>query len=325
MPSVRLTDVAPRDGLQNEPGRVPTDRKADLVRTIAATGVDEVEITSFVSPKWIPQLGDAAELCERLAAHKPEGVSFSALVPNERGMERLLEVNDRARAHHGVPRLIDKVNLFTAASEAFSQKNTNATIAETIERFVPIADLARGEGLDLAVYISCAFACPFEGPIAPERVAKVCRLLGALGPEDWIDAGEPGAAPEPFYLISDTIGAAEPDDVTRVVAEVGSRVELAEPAALGLHLHDTRGVAAACVRAGLEAGVRAFDGSVGGLGGCPYASTPEQRAPGNISTGVLVRTVIDAGYETRVDAHRLAEAQTEAAAIVAEARAGATA
>lgn len=319
---IRITDVAPRDGLQNESGRVPTARKADLVRTVSRTGVDEVEITSFVSPKWIPQLGDAAELCERLAPHKPDDVTWSALVPNEQGMERLLEVNEHARAHHGVPRLIDRVNLFTAASETFSQKNTNATIAESIQRFVPVADLARDEGLDLAVYISCAFACPFEGPTKPATVAKVCQLLNAVGPEDWIDYNDAG---EPFYLISDTIGAAEPDMIAPLIDHLAARNDLIEPDTVGLHLHDTFGRAAECVKAGLAAGIRAFDGSVAGLGGCPYASTPETRAPGNISTATLVRTLIDAGYATDVNPQSLAEAERLAAEIVAEARAGASA
>ncbi|MEM7756457.1 MAG: hydroxymethylglutaryl-CoA lyase [Planctomycetota bacterium] len=285
-PAVRLTDVAPRDGLQNEPTRVPTARKASLINTLASTGIDEIEITSFVSPKWIPQLGDAAELCEILASNKPDHVVYSALVPNERGIERLLEVNEHARAHHGVLRLIDRVNLFTAASDTFNQKNTNVTIAESIQRFIPVADLARDEGLDLAVYISCAFACPFEGPTPPERVAKVCRMLEAIGPEDWIDFNSNG---EPFYLLGDTIGAAEPRTVGHLVDHVAAHVELLDTENLGLHLHDTFGKAAECVKAGLDAGVRAFDGSVAGLGGCPYASTPEARAPGNISTSVLVR------------------------------------
>ncbi|MEM1186432.1 MAG: hydroxymethylglutaryl-CoA lyase [Planctomycetota bacterium] len=318
---VRITDVAARDGLQNEEGRVATERKAELVAAIDRSGVDEVEITSFVSPKWIPQLGDAAELCELLARSKPDNVVYSALVPNEQGMERLLDVNDHARAAHGVNRLIDKVSVFTAASETFSEKNTNATIAETIERFVPVADLARDNGLDLAVYISCAFACPFEGPTPPNRVSKVCHQLNAVLPEDWIDHNDQG---EPFYLIGDTIGAAKPEAVLRLVEHLSARSDLVEPSTIGLHLHDTFGNAAACVRAGLEAGVRAFDGAVGGLGGCPYASTPEKRAPGNLSTSVLVRSVHEAGFETGVRRDSLSNAETIAAAIVSESRAGAS-
>jgi hydroxymethylglutaryl-CoA lyase len=306
--TVRITDVAPRDGLQNESARVPTDRKADLVRAIARTGVDEVEVTSFVSPKWIPQLGDAAELCELLAESKPEGVIYSALVPNDRGMERLTETNALAHADHGVERLIDKVSVFTAASETFSRKNTNAAISDTIERFRPVRAAATAEHLRMRAYISCVISCPFEGPIAPDVVAGVARQLVDLGTDE-IDLG-------------DTIGAATPDTIAALLN--GLREELDEdwfaPEKLTLHLHDTHGNASSCVRTALDLGVRSFDGASGGLGGCPYASTPDARAPGNIPTSALVRTVEEAGFETSVNAASLADADTVAGTVISQAR-----
>ncbi|MFI4882834.1 MAG: hydroxymethylglutaryl-CoA lyase, partial [Phycisphaerales bacterium JB064] len=270
--TVRIVEVGPRDGLQNEAGHVPTADKADLVRALIASGLPEIELTSFVSPKWIPQLGDAAELLEMLAGELPEGVTFSALVPNMQGMERLLEANEKAMKAAG-RRAIDKVCLFTAASETFSKKNTNATIEQTLERFAPVAAATREHGLQLRGYISCAFACPFEGVIATEAVVRVAEQLADALKVDEVS-------------IADTIGHATPGDVSERVAAVSHIDPL-----LNLHLHDTFGRAAECVKAGLRAGVRSFDGAIGGLGGCPYASTPGKRAPGNIATSTLVQAV----------------------------------
>lgn len=300
---VRIVEVGPRDGLQNEAGRVPTADKADLVRALIATGMPEVELTSFVSPKWIPQLGDAAELLEMLAGDLPESVTFSALVPNMQGMERLLEANERAIKTTG-RRAIDKVCLFTAASETFSQKNTNATIAETLERFAPVAQAAREHGLQLRGYISCAFACPFEGPIAIESVVRVAEQLAADLRVDELS-------------IADTIGHATPGDVADRMGRL-SHIETT----MNLHLHDTFGRAADCVRAGLRAGVRSFDGAIGGLGGCPYASTPGKRAPGNIATGTLVQTIEDEGFATGLDHGGLNAVRQLADDLVARARSG---
>lgn len=308
---VRITDVAPRDGLQNESGIVPTSEKARLVEAIARTGVDEVEVTSFVSPAWIPQLGDAADLCALIAPAKPEGVVYSALVPNEKGMERLLEVNELAMQEHG-RRVIDKVSVFTAASETFSKRNTNASIAETIERFEPVAKLRREHGLRLRAYVSCVIACPFEGPISTSQVQRVIRGLEGLEPDE-IDLG-------------DTIGAGTPESI-RAMLE-GARVadawvENLPADAWVLHLHDTFGRAGACLEAALEVGVRSFDASVAGLGGCPYASTPERRAPGNVSTQVLVDVIGGAGFMSGVDRDCLREASRMAEEIVGAARGGA--
>jgi len=305
---VRITDVSPRDGLQNEPGVIPTAEKVRLVELLCATGVDEVEVTSFVSPKWVPQLGDAAEVCAGLIGKKPPGMLFSALVPNEQGMESLLGANERARRG---PRLIDKASVFTAASETFSKKNTNATIAESLVRFGPVAAAAGREALALRGYISCVIACPFEGPIAAAAVADVAAALVDVGVTE-LDLG-------------DTIGAGTPETVRAMLSAVRDRVGGGwfERQAVTLHLHDTFGRAAECVKTALGLGVRSFDGSVAGLGGCPYASTPGRRAPGNISTELLVRTVEEAGYETGVDLGKLEEAARFAREIVGKARAGA--
>lgn len=304
--AIRIVEVGPRDGLQNEAGRVPTADKADLVRSLIASGLPEIELTSFVSPKWIPQLGDAAELLEMLAGDLPEQVTFSALVPNMQGMERLLEANEKATRTVG-RRAIDKVCLFTAASETFSKKNTNATITETLARFAPVAKAARDHDLHLRGYISCAFACPFEGPIAIERVVRVAEQLAADLRVDELS-------------IADTIGHATPGDVTERMGAL-SHVD----AAMNLHLHDTFGRAADCVRAGLRAGVRSFDGAIGGLGGCPYASTPGKRAPGNIATSTLVQVIEDEGFATGIDHGRLNAARHLADDLVARARSGAPA
>ncbi|MEM8757123.1 MAG: hydroxymethylglutaryl-CoA lyase [Planctomycetota bacterium] len=299
---VMITDVSPRDGLQNEPlidGRpIATERKADLVRAAAAAGVDEVEVTSFVSPKWVPQLGDADELCRQLQGAKPDGVSFSALVPNSRGMESLLAVNRAAGTT-----LIDKVSVFTAASETFSQKNTNASIDETLERFAPVLAAAREHGLSTRGYISCAYECPFEGRIDPAAVAGVCERLTELGVDE-VDLG-------------DTIGKATPESTAELLQRVSAAVPIGR---VVLHLHDTFGTAAACVAPALDAGVRSFDGSVGGLGGCPYASVEGQRAPGNIALRSLVSAVVDAGGSTKVDLDNLAAAEMVASGLVGASR-----
>lgn len=290
---VRITDVAPRDGLQNEPGVISTADKVELVRLLVSGGVDEVEVTSFVSPKWVPQLGDAAEVLAALADFPRGACEFSVLVPNEKGMNAALEQNARAIAHGG-RRVIDKIAVFTAASETFSKRNTNATIAETLERFGPVLAAARAAGLATRGYVSCAVRCPFEGDVAPAAVASVSSDLLALGVDE-IDLG-------------DTIGAGTPESIAAMLDAVIARLGEAMLPRLTLHLHDTFGGAAACVRAALRRGLRSFDGSAGGLGGCPYASAPGRRAPGNIATELLVRTVRDAGFESHVDVLRLGRA-----------------
>lgn len=333
MTRVRITDVSPRDGLQNEPGRVHASDKADLVQLLARAGLDEIEVTSFVSPKWVPQLGDAANVLEILAATidptpQPAGQPrpvLSVLVPNERGLTAAIEANrtaarvNAAWPPEGPHALVQKVSVFTAASETFSRKNTNATIAETLARFVPVVHGAKARGLLVRGYISCVIACPFEGVIAPAKVAEVCEHLIELGVDE-VDLG-------------DTIGAGKPETVRAMLEAVVKRVGPTwlgphlpnHPSEFGLtlHLHDTFGLAAVCVREALDFGVRSFDASVGGLGGCPYASTPGKRAPGNISTETLVQVVRGWGGDgaTRIGQAALATAARLARQLVSSANA----
>ena len=325
---VRITDVSPRDGLQNEPGHIAAVDKARLVELLADAGLDEIEVSSFVSPKWIPQLGDADEVFARVVEVKSRGsgpgshisnpdsqisnlkspiLSLSALVPNEQGMLGALTVNERAGF-----KLIDKVSVFTAASETFTQRNTNATIEESLRRFEPVVALAHEHNLDVRAYISCIVACPFEGPIDPRAVADVASRLAQMNIDE-LDLG-------------DTIGRATPENLAPVLTETLAAIgqDWLSPDRFTLHLHDTFGRAAECVQAALDLGVRSFDSSAAGLGGCPYASTPDRRAPGNIATDTLVRTIVDAGYETSVDLDHLAEAAEFAAHITERARAEGT-
>lgn len=326
---VRITDVSPRDGLQNEPGVIPTADKVKLVELLCKTGVDEIEVTSFVSAKWVPQLGDAPGVIAgiRKFVHDdyPKCV-LSALCPNEKGLAMWGDA-ERA-ALELVPartefeefwrnQIVDKLAFFTAASETFCKRNTNATIAESLDRCRQLLK-AGAETSKFACrgYISCAIACPFEGPIHPVKVANLAQSLVEIGVDE-IDLG-------------DTIGAGDWESTTRMLEAVRDRIGHGwfERNAITLHLHDTFGRAAECVRAALDLGVRSFDGSVAGLGGCPYASKtlPDgtvQRAPGNIATELLVRTIHEAGYRTNVDLAALNDAAAFAREIVSKSRAGA--
>lgn len=292
---VRITEVGPRDGLQNEPRILSVHEKAELVRTLMVTGVDEVEVSSFVSPKWVPQLGDAREVFLAIAPDKPRGTELSALVPNEKGLDAALDVNQAVGS-----RLIDKVSVFTAASETFSTRNTNASIDQTLERFEPVIGRAHASGLRVRAYVSCVIACPFEGRIAPEAVADVGARLLDLGADE-LDLG-------------DTIGAAEPQDIARLLDTIFSRFghrlrpTSSAGADLVIHLHDTFGRAAACAVEAYNRGVRSFDSAIAGLGGCPYASTSQRRAPGNIDTEVLVAALAARGGTTAIRLPKLQEA-----------------
>ena len=303
---VRITDVSPRDGLQNEPGAISTADKLALVAALCECGLDEVEVSSFVSSKWIPQLGDAPALFALLDSYlksRPATAKtplFSALVPNEQGLNGALAVNNTA----GRP-LIGKVSVFTAASETFAQKNTNATIAQTIDRFKPVVASAHDNNLLVRGYVSCVIACPFEGPIDPAAVATVAQQLVDIGVDE-LDFG-------------DTIGAATPtttrDLLIKTSQSIGNQWVFAGNR-FTLHLHDTFGQAAACAIEALNLGVRSFDASVAGLGGCPYASTPGNRAPGNIATETLVNTIRNHGFATSVDSAALHAAAAIARTIV---------
>jgi hydroxymethylglutaryl-CoA lyase len=260
MTRIRIVEVGPRDGLQNEKALIPTDVKVAFVDALSEAGFDEIEVSSFVSPAWVPQLADAAEVFGRIA--RRPGVRYTALVPNERGLERAIA----ARA--------DRVAVFTAASESFTRKNINATIAESIARFAPV--VARSP-VPVRGYVSTAFHCPYEGPIAPEAVLPVVDQLLALGVVE--------------ISIGDTIGKATADEVRRLLQLLLPRTSIDR---IALHFHDTYGRAVANAGAAAELGVHIFDSSAGGIGGCPYAPG----ATGNVATEALVRRF---GTSTGID------------------------
>lgn len=263
---IRIVEVGPRDGLQNEAATVPTDVKVAFVDALSATGVDEIEVSSFVSPRWVPQLADAEEVFRRI--RRARGVTYSALVPNERGLERALAAG------------VQKVAVFTAASETFNRQNVNASIAQSLEGFRPVAAGARAAGLALRGYVSTAFHCPYEGPVAPEGALDVVRRLFDLGVDE--------------VSLGDTIGRASPPEIRRLLRLVLDEVPRERVA---LHLHDTYGLAVAnALVAWEEHGVSAFDASAGGFGGCPYAPG----ASGNVATEDLVFALRASGAEVAV-------------------------
>ena len=273
MESVTLYEVGPRDGLQNEPDTIATDAKAELVRRLLSAGLRRIEVTSFVSPKWIPQLADAEALCAALPT-EPDAV-FSALVPNQAGYERF-----RAA---GLP----VAAFFVSASETHNQKNVNRGIAEHLERFRPVADRARADGVRLRAYVSTVCGCPYEGAVPISAVTALVERLLALGADE--------------LSLGDTIGVGHPRQVRALVNAVAGVAPLDR---IALHLHDTWGRALANVQAGFEAGVRTFDASLGGLGGCPYAPG----ASGNVATEDVVDLFARAGIATGVDLDPLVDA-----------------
>jgi hydroxymethylglutaryl-CoA lyase len=272
MTRVRIVEVGPRDGLQNEPGELPTELKLELIERLADTGLPAVEATAFVSPKWIPQMADHTEVLERLR-RKP-GVDYPVLTPNLKGFEA-------ARAAGA-----KEVAVFAAASEAFSKKNTNCSIAESLERFSPILKESKSSKIRVRGYVSCVLGCPYEGEVPPARVAEVAGALYDMG----------------CYEISlgDTIGVGTPGKTKAMIEACSKRVPVAK---LAGHYHDTYGQALANIYASLEAGVRTFDSSVAGLGGCPYAAG----ASGNVATEDVVYMLHGLGYATGVDLERLVE------------------
>jgi hydroxymethylglutaryl-CoA lyase len=269
---VRIVEVGPRDGLQNEAGTVPTEVKVELIERLADAGLPAVEATAFVSPKWIPQMADHAEVLRRLR-RKP-GVSYPVLTPNLKGF-------DAARAAGA-----QEVAVFGAASEAFSLKNINCSIAESLERFAPVVAQAKEHGIRVRGYVSCVLGCPYEGAVKPERVADVAGELFDMG----------------CYEVSlgDTIGVGTPGKTKAMIEACARRVPLAK---LAGHYHDTYGQALANIYASLELGVSTFDASVAGLGGCPYAAG----ASGNVATEDVVYMLHGLGIKTGVNLERLVE------------------
>lgn len=277
---VEIFEVGPRDGLQNEKRPIPAAEKIALVDCLSRAGFRRIEIASFVSPKWVPQMADSAEVLAGIA--RAPGVRYAALTPNMKGYEAAVA----ARA--------DEVAIFGSASEGFSRANINATIAESLERFSPVAERALAEGVPVRGYVSCVTDCPYDGPVAPSAVARVAAALRDMG----------------CYEISlgDTIGQARPETIAAMLDAVLAEVPAER---LAGHYHDTAGRALDNIAVSLERGLRVFDAAVGGLGGCPYAPG----AAGNVATEAVVAHVEGLGYATGLDRAVIAEAAAMARAM----------
>jgi hydroxymethylglutaryl-CoA lyase len=267
---VSIVEMAPRDGLQNEKVLISTQDKIQLVDMLSGCGFERIEVTSFVSPIWVPQLADAADVMAGIA--RRPGVRYAVLTPNMKGFEAALAAG------------ADEVAIFASASEGFSQHNINCSIAESIERFRPVAQAARGEGIAVRGYVSCVVECPYDGAVAPESAAKVAAQLLELG----------------CYEISlgDTIGRGTPEAVDRMLAAVLADIPADR---LAGHFHDTSGRALDNIGVALDHGIRVFDASVGGLGGCPYAPG----AKGNVDTLLVDSFVKSRGFVTGLDENAL--------------------
>lgn len=275
MPDVEIFEMAPRDGLQNEKRLIPTARKIALVDLLSRAGFRRIEVASFVSPKWVPQMADGAEVLAGIT--RVPGVRYAALTPNLKGYEG-------ARAVRA-----DEVAIFASASEGFSKANLNCTIAESLERFAPVAEAARRDGVPVRGYVSVVTDCPYDGPTPPGNVARVAAALRDLG----------------CYEVSlgDTIGQGRPETVTAMLRAV---LQELPPAQLAGHFHDTAGRALENIGASLDLGLRVFDASVGGLGGCPYAPG----AKGNVATEAVAAWLAQRGHDAGLDMDLLAEAAT---------------
>ena len=269
---IQIVEVGPRDGLQNEKEWVPTKTKISLIEKLADAGLTKIEATSFVSPKWVPQLKDAHEVFTGIK--RISGVSYPVLTPNMKGFERALEADAK------------EIAVFSAASEAFTQKNTNCSIEESINRFRPVLEEAKINNIPVRGYISCVLGCPYQGKVAVENVVNLAAKMTEMG----------------CFQISlgDTIGAGTPIQAKRMVQKVSEKVPVSK---LALHFHDTRGQALANIYACLELGVSVIDASVAGLGGCPYA----KGATGNVATEDVVFMLNGMDIETGIDLNKLIE------------------
>ena len=269
---VKIVEVGPRDGLQNEKQVVPTGIKIELIERLAEAGLSVIEATSFVSPKWVPQMGDNAAVLAGIK--RRPGVTYTALTPNLQGFDGAVA----ARA--------DEVAIFAAASEAFSQKNINCSIAESLKRFEPVVSAASALEIPVRGYVSCVVGCPYEGAIAPEQVASVAKTLFDMG----------------CYEVSlgDTIGVGNPASIRRMIDACARHIPIARMAG---HYHDTYGMAIANIHASLQAGMTVFDASVAGLGGCPYA----KGASGNVASEDVVYLLDGLGIESGIDLAKLAQ------------------
>ncbi|MGC5702016.1 hydroxymethylglutaryl-CoA lyase [Pseudomonas sp. NFXW11] len=278
---VRLIEVGPRDGLQNEAQPISVEDKVQLVDALTGAGLSYIEVGSFVSPKWVPQMAGSAEVFARI--QRQPGVVYGALAPNMRGFEDALAAG------------VKEVAVFAAASEAFSQRNINCSISESLERFVPIMDAARQHGISVRGYVSCVLGCPYEGAVAPEQVALVARELYAMG----------------CYEVSlgDTIGTGTAGATRKMFEVVGAQVPREK---LAGHFHDTYGQALANIYASLLEGIAVFDSSVAGLGGCPYA----KGASGNVATEDVLYLLDGLGIHTGIDMDRLVEAGRQISSVL---------
>jgi len=268
--SVRVVEVGPRDGLQNETRIVPTSTKIELIERLADAGLQSIEATAFVSPKWIPQMADHNEVMR--GVRPLPGVVYSALTPNLQGFEAALRAG------------VNEVAVFTAASETFAQKNINCSIEQSFERFRPVIDAAFTAKIPVRAYISCVLGCPYEGAVAPGKVAEIARRLFASGCRE--------------ISLGDTIGVGTPNQTKVLLRAVSEHVPLS---CLAGHFHDTYGQALANIYGSLEMGIRVFDASVSGLGGCPYAPG----ALGNVATEDLVYLLHGDGFDTGIDLQNL--------------------
>lgn len=271
---IRIVEVGPRDGLQSETATIPTELKVAYIDLLSSAGLPEIEAGAFVSPKWVPQLADGDEVFRRI--RREAGVIYSALVPNEQGLDRALAAR------------VDKVAVFTAASETFNQKNINASIAQSIQRFQPVIKRARDAGLPVRGYVSTAFWCPYEGKVEPARAADVCRQL--------LDGGVDEVS------IGDTIGKAVPGEVKLLLDLLLPSVPAGR---LALHFHDTFGHALENVLCAWQLGIETFDSSAGGIGGCPYAPG----ATGNVATEAVIQALRAAGAQVPGDLEKLGAAR----------------
>ena len=269
---VRMVEVGPRDGLQNEGKTVPLEVKVALIDGLSTTGLKVIEAGSFVSPKWVPQMADTADVLARI--HRMPGVCYPVLVPNRKGLEAALAAG------------VDEIAVFGAASETFSRKNINCSIGESLERFRPVVTEARAKGLRVRGYISCVAGCPYEGSIAPTAVARVAEALHKMGCDE--------------LSLGDTIGTGTPRKIQTMIEAVAREVPLDR---LAVHCHDTYGQALANILASLEVGVAIVDSAVAGLGGCPYAAG----ASGNVASEDVLYMLEGLGIETGVDLQKLAE------------------
>ena len=274
---VRIHEVGPRDGLQNEPGVISVANKVALIDLLGRSGLRDIEVGSFVRPKWVPQMADTDRVLVDLTP--VAGVRYAVLVPNMRGWEAFMAAR--------VPGVTYEVAVFISASEGFSQSNLNCSISDSGARLTPVVRAAQAAGIGLRGYISCVTDCPFDGPTAPAAVADAAAMLRDV-------------APMPLSL-GDTIGKGTPDRVSGMIEAVADVVPVD---ALAGHFHDTGGQALANIAASLDIGLRAFDSAVGGLGGCPYAPG----APGNVATEAVVDLLHARGFETGIDADVIARA-----------------